>query len=170
MHSHSTHACGLHSLGNLYGVAAAVIPACAKLHRHRNLHRLHHRRQNIMRQLRLLHQRRALAVIDNLRHGTAHVEINHVRAAGLHHTCSLSQLLRHTAEKLNRRRTLAVINAQHLRCLDIFIEQALCTHHLRHRHATAKAAADKPEGQVSNACHRRQRQRRSQFYLTNLHN
>ena len=122
-----------------------------------------------MRQLRILHQRRAFTVIDNLRHRAAHIEINHIRTAGLYHACSLCQLRRHTAEKLDSRRTLAVINTQHFGSLDVFIQQALGAHHLRHRHAAAQTAADQAERQIRNACHRRQRQRCRQLYITNIH-
>ncbi len=145
VYGNSAHACCLHGTRNLHRIAVGIIPASAELYRHRNLYGLHHRRQNIMRQLRILHQRRAFAVIDNLRHRAAHIEINHIRTAGLYHACSLRQLRRHTAEKLDGRRTLAVINAQHFGSLDVFVQQALGTHHLRHGHAAAQTAADQAE-------------------------
>ena len=169
VYGNSAHACCLHGTRNLHRVAVGIVPARAELYRHRNLDSLHHRRQNIMRQLRILHQRRAFAVIDNLRHRAAHIEINHISAAGLYHACSLGQLRRHAAEKLNRRRTLAVIDTQHFGSLDVFVQQTLGTHHLRHRHTAAQTAADQAKRQIRNACHRCQRQRCRQLYITNIH-
>ena len=66
----------LQSLSKLHTVAVTQIPAPAELGRDRHAGQgLHHRLHDASRQLRVLHQCRAVTVVDDLTHGTAHVDI-----------------------------------------------------------------------------------------------
>ena len=66
----------LQSLSKLPAVAVTQIPAPAEHGRARHAGQgLHHRLPDASRQLRVLHQCRAGTVVDDLTHGTAHVDI-----------------------------------------------------------------------------------------------
>ena len=76
MHRHGGGTGLLQSLSKLHTVAVTQIPAPAELGRDRHAGQgLHHRLHDASRQLRVFHQCRAVTVVDDLTHGTAHVDI-----------------------------------------------------------------------------------------------
>ena len=161
---------GFQHLGHLHAVAAAHVPAPADLGRHRNgnggVHRLH----DAPREIRAAHQGGAVAVIHDLPHGAAHVQVDDLRpglfqgdGGGLRHAGGIA------AENLHRRRTLLRKAAQQGKGFFIAEAQGLGGDELRAGKGGALLPAEKAEGGVGNAGHGGQHQGRFQGDVADLH-
>ena len=72
-----------HELRQLRRVAAALVPALAHLHRHRHGNGLHDRLHDPRGPFRVAHEGAAVAVVHDLRHRAAHVDVEKIRAGQL---------------------------------------------------------------------------------------
>ena len=135
------------------------IPAGTEFHSNRNRYSVCHPRQNFVGQLRIFHQSRAFAIIDDLRHRAAHIKVDHICTVPGDYPCGFSQFCRNRTKKLDRRRSFTRIDAQHIKSFDIFIKQPLGADHFRNSHTAAKFSANDPKGQICDSGHRRQQQR-----------
>ena len=93
MHGYRRHAAALCHLRKLNRIDIRIIKSLAEFNRNRFMKFLYHRRQNLLCQLRILHQCRTFAVVDNLWHRTTHVDVDD----GIR---SFLQLQRHLAHNL----------------------------------------------------------------------
>ena len=152
------------------GVAFGVVPSRAHLHRHRNLHGPGHRVDDARRLLRLAHQAAAGVVLRDLRHRTAHVDVDDVGAHALDDLRGCRHLVGIAAEDLNRDRpfffrVLGVLE----RPVDA-AHESLRADHLGDDEAAAAVALDEAsERRVGHARHRGYRERGREFDRANLH-
>ena len=120
--------------------------------------RFHRRLHQFLCQRRALQQRRTFAVLDDLRHGAAHVEVDaDVRA--------VFQLFRRElqhqwfgTEQLDAHRTFALMDAQQVFRVGVAVIQPLRGDHLREGHRSALFEADAPERAVRHPRQGRQRE------------
>ena len=149
----------LQSLSKLHTVAVTQIPAPAELGRDRHAWQgLHHRLHDASRQLRVLHQCRAVAVVDDLTHGTAHVDIQNIRPGVFHGDLGG---LRHTdgvaAEDLHSGGMFSGKLGQQGKGLFVMVAQSLGGDQLRNGVACSQLGTDLPESGIRHPCHRSQR-------------
>ena len=132
MDGHGGDAGLLQDLRKLHAVAAAHVPAPAELGGHRYVDRLHHCLHDPGGGLRLAHQGGAIAVIDDLPHGAAHVDVQHVGTGALNGDLGR---FRHAdgvvAEDLHRRRMLPGELLQQGEGLFVLVAQSLGGDQLR---------------------------------------
>lgn len=83
MDRHSGDSGRLQRFGKLHAVTAPRVPASSEFRSHRHGDGLYHGLHNPSRLVRVFHQGGAVAIVHNLRHGTAHIDINEVRTGGL---------------------------------------------------------------------------------------
>ena len=108
VHGDGVDARGLGAPCELDDVYVLLVPAHAHLDGHGHLHRAADGREDALRLFRLAHERGALAVLDDLRRGATHVEVEDVgRAERLDVACRLGRHLRRVREDLHRERPLA---------------------------------------------------------------
>ena len=93
MYRHSRRTGFLDDLRDLHRIYVVVVKAFSDLHRHRLSIAFTRGADKLIDQLRVLHQRGALAVFDNLRHGPAHVDVKNGKG-------SLFNPFRHLAHNL----------------------------------------------------------------------
>ena len=154
----------------LHGVDAALVPAAAHFHRHRHGAGLHHRLCNTGGLLRVLHQRRAVAVGHHLAHRTPHIDVDERRAGHLRRDLGgLRHALDVAAEDLGGGGTLVVRQLQKTAALFVLIAQGLGADQLGAAHVGAQLPADLAEGHVRDARHRRQIQFSVNSDVSDLH-
>ena len=147
----------LENLCDLHVVHAARVPTLAYLHRHRHIHRGGDRGGYLSGQLGGLHQRRAVPALDYLAHRAAHVDVDYIRAADLQRTASaLGHALRLVPEYLRGHRAAVLRYVQQRSGFPVVVAQRLCADHLRVHQRRALLQAERPEGRVAHAGHRRQ--------------
>ena len=171
MDRHGGHPGLLHGFGKLHAVDGALVPAQAELHRHRPTARApDHRFRHFDRQLRVLHQPRAVPGIGHLGYRAAHIDVNDIGAGALPgHARRLLHTGRVAAEDLHRRRVFPLPQLKERNGLFVLIAQGLGAHHLRDGIARPQLPADGPEGQVCHSRHRSQRQSRIYRDIANFH-
>ncbi|MPM60139.1 hypothetical protein SDC9_106986 [bioreactor metagenome] len=129
----------LQKLCHLHGVQMPHVPTPSNLRRHRHGAGLYYGLGYPGGILRILHQGGAVPVARNLSHGTAHVDVNHIRTGEL---CRDLRRLRHTggvaAEDLHRKRVFSRKGSQQAACFLILIAQGLGGNQLRVGIARAK--------------------------------
>ena len=152
------------------GVDAALVPAPAHLHRHGDGGGLHHRLRQAGGLLRVLHQGRAVPGGDHLAHGTAHVDVQQVRPAGLDgDLCGLRHAGDIAAEDLGGEGALPREGAQQLPALLVLVAQGLGADQLRIGKARPQLGTYLPEGGVGHPRHGGQGQPGVDFYSADLH-
>ena len=161
----------LQSLGELHAVAAAHVPAAAELRGDRGARQgLHHRLHDAGGLVGVLHQSGAVAVIDDLGHGTAHIDIQNVRAGIFHGDLGG---LRHTdrvaAEDLDGGGMLPGELGQQGEGLFVMVAQGLGGDELRAGQARAQFRTDLAEGHVRDAGHGCQGQPGIDFNIADTH-
>src|SRR5699024_5594996 len=124
---------------------------------------------DLIHQLRILHQRRSLAVFHNLRHRAAHIDIQDLERQFLDRLRLLADDLRIRAKQLQRHRILSGINGQQRLCISIFILQCLRTDHLHTQKSRSLLLAEQPERAVSHSRHRSENVWIRKFYVSYLH-
>ena len=145
--------------GKFDAVAAPHIPAPAELGGHGDVHGFHHGLDDFPCQFRGTHQSRAVAVVDNLAHWTAHIDIQHIRAGkfdsnpgGLGHTIRLMTENLHSSGMLTRELL------QKPEGFPITVAKRFGGNQLRAGIAGPQLRADLTESSVGNASHRSQGQ------------
>ena len=170
MDRHCGHAGGLQRFGKLHAVAAAHVPAPAELGGDGDVYGFHHSLHNAAGLLRVFHQRGAVAVVDDLCHGAAHVDVDDVRPGvlqgdlgGLRHADGVA------AEDLHRRGMLTGKLLQQGKCLFIAIAQGLGGDQLRDGVTRAQLGTDLAEGHIGHAGHRCQCQAGFDLHVSDIH-
>ena len=157
VHRDGIDACRLGAFRQVHDVDGALVPADAHLDRERHLDRLADGREDGRRALRVAHERRALAILDDFRRGTAHVEIEDVGRAELFDIGRrLGRHLWASRENLHGERPLGGLGLQHRERALIFEMDALARHHFGIAERTAHVVRDDAVGRVRHARHRRE--------------
>ena len=104
-----------------HGVAGIIIPAKTNFRRDRHVHSVRHRGDAGGRLRHGTQERRTVAVFDDFRDGTAHVEVNDIRARLRDDLRRLRQFLRNVSEELDRDRMLIFRQRQHVQRFFIVI-------------------------------------------------
>ena len=157
VHGDGVDARGLGAPCELDDVYVLLVPAHAHLDGHGHLHRAADGREDALRLFRLAHERGALAVLDDLRRGAAHVEIEDVgRAERLDVACRLGRHLRRIRKDLHRERPLAGLRGEHRERALIPEMDALARYHLRVAERAAHLVRDDAVGRIRDARHRRE--------------
>ena len=114
VHGDGIHAGFLRQLRHLNDIDRRLVPALAHLDRHGHLDRLADGRENGERALWVTHQGRALPILDDLRRGAAHVEVEDVRRAECFDKGGrFCRHLRCIGEDLHGQRPLLFLRLQH---------------------------------------------------------
>ena len=114
VHGDGIHTGFLRQLRHLDDIDRRLVPALAHLDRHGHLDRLADGRENGERALWVAHQCRALPVLDDLRRGAAHVEVEDVRRAERFDKGGrLCRHLRRVGEDLHGQRPFLLLRLQH---------------------------------------------------------
>ena len=99
---------------------------------------------------------RSVAVLNDLLHRAAHIDIDDIRTR----LCHLARPKRHdfriASEKLESYRMFIRIDLQHVFCLSVFIIQPLGADHFRCSHGCAEAPCYDTVRQIADARHRSQ--------------
>ena len=159
----------LQGFGKVHGVHAAAVPALAEFHRHgdgdRRLYGLH----DPACQLRVAHQGRAVAGFDDLPHGAAHIDVQHVRPRELQRQ---SRRLRHdlrlVAEDLHGAGMLVLRQVQQRPGLFVLIDQSLGRDHLRGGQGRPLRPAEGAKGKVRHPGHGGQGHPALQLYVSDM--
>ena len=138
----------------LYAVLRVPRPSETHFHGDRHMDGLCHRLHDGLGQRDILHQRRAIAILDHLLHGAAHIDIDDVRPCLFHFLRTERHDLRIASEELQCDRMLSGIDLQHILGLFIFIIQALGTDHFRCRQCRSHAVGDDAIREITHARHR----------------
>ena len=143
VHRDGIDACRLGAFRQVHDVDGALVPADPHLDRKRHLHRLADGRENGRRVLRVAHERRALAILDDFRRGTAHVEIEDVGRAELFDIGRrLGRHLWASRENLHGERPLGGLGRQHRERALVLEMDALARHHFGIAERTAHVVRD----------------------------
>ena len=86
VNSNCRSAIGLRDLSHLYRIDMVIIKTFSDLDCHRLVNGIDQTSDNPARQLRLLHQRRSLTIVDNFRHRTSHIDIQHIKISVCDHS------------------------------------------------------------------------------------
>ena len=162
----------LTDLRHLHGVDVLRIPARANLHRHRNVHCVHHGPHDAADLLRVAHQRAALAVSGDLRCGTAEVEVEKIEACGDKLLRRVRHDLRIAAKQLKRGDSLPRQPGQQLPGVAVLaagVDPALRGEHLAHAPGRALLMAQQAHGRVAHPRHWRERRARRQLQFSDSH-
>ena len=89
VHRHRCHTTGFRDLRDLHGIDMVIVEAFSDLHCHRLIDGFYQCGQNLLHQLRILHQRGAFAVVHDLRHRAAHIQIQYGKRTFLDPFCHL---------------------------------------------------------------------------------
>ena len=171
MDRHGGHACLLQSLGELHAVAAAHVPAPAEFGRDGSVRQgFHHGLHDAARLLRVFHQRRAVAVVHDFSHGTAHIDVQDVCPGDLYGDLSgLRHADRIAAEDLHGGRVLPGKLGQQGEGFFVVVAEGLGGDELRDRVASSQFGADLTEGHVRDAGHGSQGQPGGDLNITDAH-
>ena len=151
---------------DLAGVHMFVVPAPAYLHGNGNVGGFHKLRDHFPEQHRILHQRTARSVSRDLRHGTAGIEIDNVRAEPLCDLHCPACKLRLAAEKLYRRGAFRICDRQQLRSLAVAVHKTLYTCHFGNGIRRAETLCSHSERSVRYPRHWCQRGSLFNFYVS----
>ena len=149
----------VHEPGDLcqfHHVDMGFVPAFSGLQGDRDRHCLRHSPDDPPCQLRIFHQRGALAVVHDLRHRAAHVDVEEVEVNLRPLADDVQRLrnkLRLTPEKLHRHRPLFFLRLHQLRRLAVAVADRLRADHLHRDEARALFAAKQTKRQVRDPCH-----------------
>ena len=131
------------------------VPALSNLHRHGQIDGTLQCLQDALGTHRIEEQRRSLAVLDDLRRGTAHVEVDDVGdAEALDIGGGTRHGFRFIAEKLHRQRTLARIGLKHFERALVSVVDAVRADHLRVDERAAHLVDEDAVCHVRHAGHR----------------
>ena len=114
---------------------------------------LHHRRDDVIHKLRILHKRRTFAVVHDLRHRASHIHIEKCKRQFRQHLRLLGQYLRVRSEELQPDGLFRRVRSDQLRGVRIMIHHALGADHFRIQKPRALLLAKKPEREVGNPGH-----------------
>ena len=146
--------CLLQDSGELHAVAAAHVPAPAELGGHRHRDGFHHCLHDASGLFRVLHQGGSVAVVDDLAHGAAHVQVHHIRPGMLQGDLGcLCHADRVTAEDLHCRRVLPGKLLEQGQGLLVVVAQGLGGDELRDGISRPQFRADLAEGDVRDPGH-----------------
>ena len=149
---------GLQPFGELRAVPVIFPDTAAEFDRDGKIHRLFHGGYDPSRQRRIAHQGAALTVVKDLRHRTAHVDVNEVRMADVPGTAGrFRHHLRLVPKQLGAAGPVRRLHFQQSGGFFIVIDQRFGADHLRIGHGCAELSAHRPKGRVRNARHRRQK-------------
>ena len=155
--------------GDFGGVDGIRVKARANLHRERLFQAACYGVNDFPGELRIPHERRALAIVHDLRHGAAHVNVNKIKMI-LDSRCLFCHDLRLGAEKLRADRPLPVGYLQQTISVAVSVGHRLGADHFRDHHVNALLFAELPEGAVRDARHRGKEDRRAvPLHLTDLY-
>ena len=171
VNGHGGHAGVLKHFGKLHAVDVSFVPTLANFHRYRNAARTpDYGPDDLFRLLRVTHQGRTVAAVDNLGDGTAHVYVQHIRP-GMFQGQRRRPLhrLRVTAENLHRRRMLLLAKTEEGDGFFILIAKGLGTDHLADGIACAQLPAHRSEGNVGHPGHRGEGNGSFNRYVSYLH-
>ena len=168
VHRQGPDAGGLGQAGHAYAVVALGAPAGADLERHRDLHRLHHRLEDLRHQRLVAQQGGACCLVAHLLGGAAHVDVDDL---GAHLGVAAGRLGEHlgiAAGDLHGAGAglAAVVHAQPR--LAGVPEARVRGDHLAHHQPRAQPAAELPEGAVGDAGHGRQDHPAGEGVVTDL--
>ena len=145
-----------------------IVEPFSDLDGHRLLDCFHDRADDLIDQLRILHQCRALAVPHHLRHRTAHVDVKDRKGALFDSLCHLTHDLRIRAKELEGDRFLIRMDREELFRVPVIIEDRLGAHHLHTEQARPLFSAQQTKWQVCHACHGSQNINIFKFYISYL--
>ena len=131
--------------------------------------RLLQRAQDQRRARHVAHQRRALALAGDLRHGAAHVEVHDVGAEDLAALGRAREEVGVLAEELHRERPLLRIVGGDGIGMGMVREERRGVHLFGGREAAAAFPHDQPERRIGDARHRRHARERAHLDGTDLH-
>ena len=157
------------SAGKVHGVDAAPVPALAEFHRHGHGNSFLHRLHDPSRQGRVLHEGGAVPGLHDLAHGTAHVDIQNVRAGELQcQLCPLGHDLRLVAEDLHGPGAFLRQAVEQGFGLLVPVHQGLGGDHLRGAQRRPFPAAEGAEGKVRHPRHGGQHRPSLQFDVSDF--
>ena len=130
-----------------------IIETLANFYRQGLLNRFCRFFYNFSRQQGIFHQGTALAVVDHLRHRTAHVQIHHRKRTFFNSSCHLADDIRIRAEQLQGNRSLVRMNLHQFFGIFVMIKNRLCADHFRTDHSCSLLMAEQTKWQVADTCH-----------------
>ena len=151
--NHGSPAC-LRSLCTVHHILVCMVIAGSKLYRHRSRRMLHTGIHELLDQGRVLHECRALLVVDNLRNRAPHVDVQNIKRLLLDHLGCRRHDLRLVSEELQRNRSLLRVRFHQLCCFIIVKRNCLGTDHLHDNQPRSLLPAQKPEGKIRHSRHR----------------
>ena len=168
MHRNRSHTAVLENLCNLHSIRRLFVKSLSNFNCHRLFHCLYHTGHNLPHQRRILHQRGALAVVDDLRHRAAHVKIQNVKRPLLDLCGNLRQNFRITAKKLERYRMFTRMNRHQILGIFVLIQNRLRADHLHTDQACSLLLAENAERQIRHTCHRCEHERILHFHISDF--
>ena len=145
----------LHAPGKVQHVDAALVPAQAAFNRDGHVHRFDHGLHDLPRQLRRAHQAAAVAVVRNLGHGAAHVDVQKITAGNFQRQPRpLRHGVRVVAENLCAADAARIFPKQ-FGAFGIPVHQRPGGHHFRHGDPRPQFGADGAESPVRDPGHGR---------------
>ena len=150
----------LRRAGQRDGARAAPVPAKAGLYGHGDGNGVRHGADDAPGQRDVAHEGAAVAVVGDLRHGAAHIDVQKVAPADADGDLrGLGHHGRVVAEDL-RAAQRALVPAKQAAALAVLIDERAGGDHLRYGHVRAMLRADRAEGVVRYAGHRCEKKRR----------
>ena len=138
---------------------APVIPSQAGLHRYGCMYCLHHSFSDFEQERDIPQHARTGTLAGNLLHGTAEIQVNHIRTGSLNHAGSLNHRISIPAVKLNTNRTLLISNHQFVHRRAYRAHQCLSRYELRIDHGSPETLAQPAEADIRHILHRCQEHR-----------
>ena len=140
-------------LGQFDGRKGIVVPSGTHFHGDGNRHGLYDGGDDLLRLRQILHQGRAFAVFDDLFDGTAHVDIDNIRAGLFDGYCRLGHDDGIGPEYLHRQGMLPLVDIQQFFRMLVLIAYALRANHFRAYQSRAIAAGNDAVRQIAYAGH-----------------
>ena len=133
-----------------------VIPAGAHLDRDRDGHGADDGTDDFLCQGQVLHQGRAVAVLDDFLDGTAHIDIDDIGTVFFDDGRCLGHDVRVRAENLHGQGVFPVFDVQQFFCMLVAVADTLGTDHFRADQGRPIAVGDDPVRRITDAGHRGQ--------------
>ena len=127
--------------------------ACPHFYGDRPVGNLHAAADDRFRQLRITHQRTALPVLYDLRHGAAHIDVEYIVGIFLHVINRNRKCLRIRTEQLHRYGVLLLPDVDQFVCLPVSVLDGVGADHLGRYHRGAHFPAEQTERMVRDSGH-----------------